>query len=675
MSDLAPIEQTPQPASEKLVNQDLKSFQSENKEKSLPSPLPRISQFPEKVQPVIQETFFKGKAKSEQALRLLAGARSVVDKSASLVTENNKITQRAEEQTPETREKGNKKFEQVKNEIILLQRAYQKLINGQDAPELREIESPFSSDYGWKEEFTDEEIQTYGQPKSILVAGRQAFNKIKPGYYEGVSAFREKLAREYSNRTAALLRIGISADDIKPNFDIVYPHTELGQIPSLPLEEQGKAVEQAIDRFYVQAKTIALDNAVVEAYLAQFESWLGQQSELDLVGNTIDSSTSSKLGTEITRTLHLLKLDMNSRKDRFLNTIKSGPQGFVSSYMTRVGKEVYQLVQDISIESIPIKPDSAEDILRHASFSQDYYELVSGTKEQVVELEKAITQSRLNQLVSTDLSLAKDRMIGVLASADYQAKLDQELPKSDELLYHVGPIQVIRDILKRGILASRKYQIDHFGESTFHSGGMKVGSDYVEFVDASGQTQRMSRSEYAKRPRIAQEKLPDQEMPQVVFSEGGPYMYYQGIAFVFSKSSLFAKSQFMSQDGWHLFPRDYSSEDKDAPGFAIDLTAEPICIVVSEGLKEDFSAFVKDELSKLPAWNIANPDEWIENNVVVVPDGRAHEFTLDSAKKVKDRFWQNHKVGIKNGWVVPSGEKGERATKSLAPLFTYQEAA
>lgn len=675
MSDLTPIEQTPQPVSEKLANQDLKSFQPENKEKSLPSPLPRISQYPEKVQPVIQEAFFKGRAKTEQALRLLAGAKGVVNKSAFLVPENYKIAQQAEEQTPEAKEKGDKKFEQVKGELILLQRAYQKLVKGQDAPELREIESPFSSKFGWKEEFTEEEIQTYGQPKSILVAGRQAFSRIKPGHYEGASAFREKMAREYSNRTAALLRIGIDADDIKPNFDNVYPHTELEQIPNLPLEEQGEAVEEATDHFYREAKNIALDNAAFEAYLAQLESWLGQQPELDLVGTYINSSISSKLGTEITRTLQLLKSDMNSKKDRFLNTIKSGPQGFVSSYMTRVGKGVYQLVQDISNEALPIKPESAESILHLASLSQDYYELVSGTKEQIVELEEAITQSGLNHLGSTDLSFAKDNMIGFLASADYQAKLDQELAKSDELLYHVGPIHVIRDILRRGFLASRKYQIDHFGESTFHSGGMKVGSDYVEFVDASGYNQRMSRGEYAKRPRTAQEKLPDQEIHQIVFSEGAPYMYYQGIAFVFGKSTLFSKSQFMAQDGWHLFPKDYSNENKDTPGFAVDLTKEPMCIVVSEGLRDDFVNFIKDDFSKLPNWNIADAGEWIERNVIIVPNGRAHEFSRNAAKKVKDKFWQNHKPGINNGWVVPSGEKGETAIKSLAPLFTYQEAA
>lgn len=72
----------------------------------------------------------------------------------------------------------------------------------------------------------------------------------------------------------------------------------------------------------------------------------------------------------------------------------------------------------------------------------------------------------------------------------------------------------------------------------------------------------------------------------------------EGVALVFSKTSLFTEGRFMSQDGWHVFDKGFVKGDKDAPGFAADLTKEPFLLVVDEKLRTQLHYLLISKLHK-----------------------------------------------------------------------------
>ncbi len=510
--------------------------------------------------------------------------------------------------------------------------------------------------------FSDEELQRFGKPKNIINAGRQIFARMDSDYNRGSIDFREKMTRLFDDRAGVLLSHGLKPKEIFPNIDST--SFDLSHYPNkLSLEEQGPRIEEKIDIFYETVRNLAPNISASSQFIELLKSWVTQNGGLL---DTVILSGGSKLGAVVAERIKRNEQSFTKETKDYKDWVQNGPKFMAREYSQRAGKKVSDLVYEIGQLAFPIR---GHDILQDASMSQDYLDLLQSLQLQILEVQEVTRQQGL----FTISQFVEENLKGLISTSEYAARLDQKLGESRELLYHATPYESFKDILRRGALASRKYQQDHFGESNFSSGMMKVGADYVEVPDYYGYPKRMTKEEYAKQYTSGARKKPDQEAHQVCFSLEYPYMYYQGVSFVFSQSSLFSESQFMSQDGWHLFPKNYSSYSKDAPGFSVDLTKEPMMMVISEELKDDFKNFVQTELVQQPAWGIKNVDEWMGTHTVIVPASKQQEFTEDMVDNVHSKFWENNRVDKKVGWIVPTGEKGQTATHDYAPLFTYQQ--
>ncbi len=139
--DIAPIEQT-YLEGDTQKEQTSPVANTEDKERVLPSLLPRISRFPERVRPVVNEAYLKGKKKSEESTILMKGISGVMNKLGAKDLEKDDILKQSEEETPESKEKAVRAFEVVKKEFLLLHQAYLNISQGKDAPQLRDIPSP-----------------------------------------------------------------------------------------------------------------------------------------------------------------------------------------------------------------------------------------------------------------------------------------------------------------------------------------------------------------------------------------------------------------------------------------------------------------------------------------------------------------------------------------------------
>lgn len=245
-----------------------------------------------------------------------------------------------------------------------------------------------------------------------------------------------------------------------------------------------------------------------------------------------------------------------------------------------------------------------------------------------------------------------------------RSERNRDFPKDQELFYHVAPYKIMKQVITRGELASRKVQEDTYGESYFHSGGrIKTTKDTVTHVDTSGNTQIVPKSKYETVYSLGRGKDPDQEAYQICFSPDGPYHYQDGVALVFSKTSLCSQSQFFDQDGWHFFDKDWASAP-DSPGFKVKLDKEPHMLIAVTGQRaEDFKTFLKTLGTKT--------DEWIENNVVIVPSTADGKFDVDE-DKMREIFFTKNRVAIRQGMFVPTGEVGDHAGRTTDFLYTYK---
>lgn len=331
--------------------------------------------------------------------------------------------------------------------------------------------------------------------------------------------------------------------------------------------------------------------------------------------------------------------------------------------------------------------DIEEKVISQIGMPYGHYSTSQELTGVVDDLQEALNRSR-EGLESPDEKVEglAERLTKMQKNITDAEKENETFPSSRELLTHATGLNLhvneehskfsrdkLKNILETGILASRKYQIDTQDKSYANTGGQVViGRDYVEYTEG-GEVKRIAKDKYTelygKGHRLSE---PSREEHQLFFGSVGkgpnnrsvidiwnPY-FSNSVTFVFSKPSLYSKSQFTEVGEVELYDKDYDDLNSDSPGFHIDLAKEPMLIVVDEAIRGDFMEFVKGVDS--PLWQNKGQDvnTWIQENVMFAQTG-SYQNDADKLREVykgiEARFFEKHHITISQGRFMPTGNK------------------
>lgn len=372
-----------------------------------------------------------------------------------------------------------------------------------------------------------------------------------------------------------------------------------------------------------------------------------------------------------------------------------------------IAEDVYKKARTLADEIKEYEKDGSligrareinEGISSQIGMPYGYYSMSQELASVIDDIQEIIARAGGLENPDEKLKLVAERLAHIQKNIANTEGENETFPSSHELLTHDVSFNIhvdenvdenhskfsrdrLRNILETGILASRKYQIDTQGRSYANTGGkVIIGKDYVEYTEG-GVVKRISKEKYAELDAEVRHKIgePSREEHQLFFGsvgkapDGGagfdkwdPY-FSNSISFVFSKPSLYAKSQFNDHGEIELYDRNYDSSNPDAPGFHVDLTREPMLIVVDEAVRDDFMEFIKGIDS--PLWQDIGQDVWIQENVIFASTGNIvteADKQREVYKRIEARFFERHKIEIPQGRFMPTGNtSGHRGWTSI----------
>ncbi len=676
------------------IDLDRKSPIQEGDHRTEPEPtresgLPRISEFPHKIRPVIEEAFHTVEGYAGKVHSLARTARVICTIKDQQVPNGVEATKkRLEDPEQESQKIADQQAAQVERELLLLINAYSKLTEGKDAPELRKIATPFQDLFISSVQFSEDELKKFGAGSKNPLHRARAFVRTVRANADERKKFSEKNPELFRDRVTAFLRGSIGGES-----PYLYQHVTDSIFSELhkkaaqdPLAVSSDDIEAAYADYFKNAEQKAMQLTVSQKYVQQVE--LVIQRELSTLMK-IDRSgripfkgeaVFNKLGEILQRELKQGKNSLAIQTRDFINELENNPSDQAQRLLHLYLDSILPEVREINTASEPMGGDKPSEY-SNASLSQD---MVNKT----VQLQAALEP----MLPSAGNYHSLDESIGLLKIASYNAAQQQaqneQLPESQDLMYHQATWEKMKQILESGYLASRKAQIERFGISNLTSGRVKVGKDYVELPHFYGIPKRMTLDEFAAYQKTQTgtfTKQSGQEAHQICFAKEEPYVgKVREVALAFSKAQLLGQTQFMVDDGWHLFPADYDSNDPESsPGLEIDLQQQPMMVVVNEKMRDEFVAFVTSTLAKNDNWKdrIGDPEKWMEENVIFVkhdphPDIPEEEiYSPQNRQLVKDRFFHRHTDQIRPGRFMPTGNTGDSPVLKPIPLWNYQQAS
>lgn len=635
---------------------------------------PRIAEFPKNLQPVLTKTYEKVQAGGQRVNGLVSIVDQVQATYKARVHEVAIIEQIAREEVPKNkRAEVNQAHAQAVAELRLLKRANDQIQAGKDAPELRITSWPYSGK-DWAMIIDDADVRQYGKTRNPIALVRRVMQARSDAFSQGSQRFRNNMLSIYDKRVKAFVDHFVNNRIQNPNQRNVFlgVHTEIVALHAVTDQADGQISEQfatGYDRLNEAAKKVALQAAKQGHTLKWLNEYVRQHAQ-EFKGVNARVGIGRKTAS-LPEVMQQLLEDHSSDIQALLDQLKTAPNTILGKIITKLDPTIAAELQGIN--------DVAEAMPIHYPLP-----MVSGAT--VSEEVKNVLQSILTRTEDFAGHQTHDKRGLIQGTLDTVATLrgaEEQFPDLTETLWHITPYDLAKGVLRTGKLASRQYLVDQGGEATFLNEGIKVGKDYVVVGDT-----RMTKQEYdslvRKKPTLYRKKA-DQEGHQVVFSRNGPYRggYDQrrmGGAFVFSEPSLFAKSQFMESDGWHLFDPTYSHEQQNSPGFVVDLTREPFVIAVREQHREDFEAFVRNELATSEIWaaTMPDPETWMAQHVTYLPHWDAttkNDVPRQAVGNVNKKFNKQYKIDVSRGRFMPTGEQGENAVQQLMPLFEYQAVA
>lgn len=648
--------------------------------------LPKIDEFPEKVRPTIQGTFQKVETSTQIANALAETADHIlVIRDQRIPNGVDQTKKLIEYPSDESKVLSDEHLAKVVAEVRILQAAYGKIAQGKDAPELRRANTPFDDKFTSTVQFTPEELVKFGADSpNPLHRVRQAMQALRP-QTEDKKKFQEKTQKVFRDRVFALIRGALRESPLTYNHSVDGTLKELNkQLGEEPAVTGSEEIDTAFDKYFEGFKDKAVRLVANQQYLQGIEGFieanLASLNAVDVYG-IADSRVPNRLGDTLKNDLAYAKRLQDEQVRRFTTNLEGGATDGANQLLRLHLDEIHNHVKVINSVSEPIHIGWVPKEYQYASRSQDSVELSTQLKNTLESLKARVGEAH-----------ALDESVGLLALEEQKAKEQEDqneaLPTSHDLMLHLAPWDYMKQILERGVLASRKVQIDKFGSSNFLAASIKVGKEFVELPDSYGYPKRMTIAEFEKFQKTHAStfsKSSQQEAHQICFAKEGPHIgTIPQVALALSKASLLSKSQFMEADGWHLFDKEHNSDDPSASlGFEANLREEPVLIVVNSKKKAEFVEFVKGNLSQTDVWKnaLADPDQWIEDNVVFINqepnrDNPEMEFySQDTHKVVKAKFFEKRNVEVDKGRFVPTGHTGHNPLGQPVPLWTYQAAA
>lgn len=248
---------------------------------------------------------------------------------------------------------------------------------------------------------------------------------------------------------------------------------------------------------------------------------------------------------------------------------------------------------------------------------------------------------------------------GIINEAQRVSRENEEFASNRELLSHtVGNTESTFKVLERGMLASKQYQLDNYGEYYFNTaghqtiygnaGGVRITNEgkFYTKLDSTGKYE-------VERPRGRSIKNPYTEFFDIDFTGGeslwGFELEEKGVNFVFSRRNLFSQNENGPAAGEGIAIYDY------VKGAHVDLTKEPFLIVVDEKKKEAVLAFVKERMVNSPNWQgkIPDVDEWIAKHIFIKPENLTEGEEL--RKTLEDKLFASFQIPEKEGYWMPLG--------------------
>lgn len=608
---------------------------------------PPIASFPEKVQPVLRSAY-------ERAL----GLESDADKAAEILGEIAVVQKEAEaksdiqvkiltrDASEDAKRAAAEQLASLQRDFVTLAKAYTQLRKGHDAPEFRHA---FSD----RINISPTDTTLYGDVP-MTTRARRLLKEVRRPYKEGKARYQQNLVGEY-NVALTLFKRSLIPDAGYASIKSKYPHN-LEEDTALDKSPQG--YRMVLEQHFAGVEPQLAALATQKEYLALVEEWLRDNAQLiqqtrsfEIPDFDILAALKSKLGStkqqfesDIARTTQQLQ----EYPKRIQGIFSVGPR-------TQVIEARGQIVQ--LSEPMPKGPrDGAKDYPA-ASVSQEFTSLLERIQSKFPHYE---IEEKLAQIHK-------------------QNEISKEFPNSQQTLWHSAIYDTGIMILKTGAIASRKYQLDNFGRAVFTSEGIIVGNDHI--ITARGEKR-------SKENRAKWAKELEQEAHQVCFGDNSPhYGAMNGINFIFDKPAMLAGSQFMEEDGWHLFDSQYQHEDANAPGYSVDLTKALMVVAVVERQKEQFEKLVKDELALSQLWQetLSDPEAWLADTVVYIPEqlvdpqtrAKSDPIAYNEARQaftesVNRKLLEKRRAKIPAGAFMPSGEVGEDRGRSLNPLFIYK---
>lgn len=264
----------------------------------------------------------------------------------------------------------------------------------------------------------------------------------------------------------------------------------------------------------------------------------------------------------------------------------------------------------------------------------------------------------------------------IINAAKMVSQENQEFGSSRKLLSHTtGDTESTFKVLQRGVLASKQYQLDNFGEYFFNTvnyptpfgdvGGVRVTNEGKFY------TKNYSNERYVlERPRVNSGKHPYAEFFDIDFSGGEELWGFEGrgVNFIFSRRNLFSQNENgpAAAEGIAIYDH--------VRGAFVDLTKEPFLVVVDERKKEKVLTFIKEGMVTSPNWQGKIPDveEWITKHVFVKPENLLQGEEL--RKKLENKLFTSFLIPDKEGCWIPVDFNGEhRIYHSLGEKYPYED--
>ena len=655
--------------------------QPEQKEYFLPS----IDQYPKKIQKKIREAHALAQSSVDSATILdtrLLRCENLLTKTAP---DKNQVIK--SELPLEDREKIVRKLQAVNAEFSLLLQVHRGLKKGDDVYGLLS-QQPFYVDP--EDQFSRfnvrvsvEDHTRYGKPHNPLDFARKALLSRNTDYQsEKGRRYTDNLRRAFNSRLERFYQIS-TALPIPDDWSLAkfrYKTREIetdfskGEEVYSTLRENLSDLQNALG-----AETRNVD--IHRTYQASVDQWKKQhQKELEEIRPLNDweeKNASEALAYELEtsdrqleeKTLRLARLQEYPaavRKALIESTVRDLEKqirNFLGAYFSsHVGEG--EFVSLVSLGSIPAEA---------AQLQKNLVAIVSQIETQIKSSNDTDGSKNDNWSIAR-LGDCKIILGDFKTKMDYAAKRNKEFPSSTDVLWHVGNFEMFtKNLLGSGMLASRVYQLEHFGEAKFYSAGiLNMTKDTITIRDYKDRPETMTWQQYEERNRNSgTAKDPYQEAHQLCFTRNFPYMYADGIAFLFDEASLFSKSQFMSADGYHLFDSGFKTGRKDSPGFHIDLHSEQFAIAVVEERRAEFLQYVSEVMVTSETWKetTVDLDTWISSHVIFI-DKLKNSTEINT--RARELFKRQGQTQIQAGYFLPTGQRGETASRAQWELFAYR---